>query len=113
VIAKISRGWGAGGLVRYLMGPGRFNEHTNQRVIASWDWAPELHQPSRDGSACGFDVRGLTQDLTLPAEAAGVAHQPRRPSRRGAAARSGTARCATPPATVCSPTPSGPRSPRT
>jgi hypothetical protein len=78
VIAKISRGWGAGGLVRYLMGPGRFNEHTNQRVIASWDWAPELHQPSRDGSACGFDVRGLTQDLTLPAEAAGVPHQ--RPS---------------------------------
>jgi hypothetical protein len=78
VIAKISRGWGAGGLVRYLMGPGRFNEHTNQRVIASWDWAPEFHQPPRDGSACGFDVRGLTQDLTLPAEAAGVPHQ--RPS---------------------------------
>jgi hypothetical protein len=76
VIAKISRGWGAGGLVRYLMGPGRFNEHTNQRVIASWDWAPELHQPSRDGSACGFDVRGLVQDLTLPAELAGVACWP-------------------------------------
>src|SRR3954463_14545275 len=75
VIAKVSRGWGAGGLVRYLMGPGRFNEHTNQRVIASWDWAPELHQPPRDGSACGFDVRGLTHDLTLPAEAAGVASQ--------------------------------------
>ena len=84
MIAKISRGWGAGGLVRYLMGPGRFNEHTNQRVIASWDWAPELHQPPRDGSACGFDVRGLTQDLTLPAEAAGVPHQRRsdEPTRR-------------------------------
>src|SRR5215213_3357866 len=84
VIAKISRGWGAGGLVRYLMGPGRFNEHTHQRVIASWDWAPELHQPSRDGSACGFYVRGLTQYLTLPAEAAGVAHQRRsdEPTRR-------------------------------
>ena len=78
MIAKVSRGWGAGRLLRYLMGPGRFNEHTNQRVIASWDWAPEFHQPPRDGSACGFDVRGLTQDLALAAEAAGVAHQ--RPS---------------------------------
>ena len=46
-------GLGAGGLVRYLMGPGRFNEHTNQRVIASWDGAPELHQPPRTGRRAG------------------------------------------------------------
>ena len=43
MIAKISRGWNAGGLLRYLMGPGRFNQHTDQRVIAAWDGAPELH----------------------------------------------------------------------
>lgn len=78
MIAKISRNWGVGGLVRYLMGPGKANEHTEQRVVGTWDWAPELHQPSRDGSVCGFDVRGLVQDLTLPAELAGVAH--RRPT---------------------------------
>ena len=35
------------------MGPGRFNEHTNQRVIASLGRAPEFHQPPRDGSAAG------------------------------------------------------------
>ncbi|MGH9089761.1 MAG: relaxase/mobilization nuclease domain-containing protein [Acidimicrobiales bacterium] len=37
MIAKISRGDDISGLVRYLMGPGRENEHTNQRVVASCD----------------------------------------------------------------------------
>lgn len=71
MIAKISRGWRVGGLVRYLMGPGRFNEHTNQHVIASWDGAPEMHQPERlpDGD---FDVAGLAAELADPAVAAGV-----------------------------------------
>lgn len=59
MIAKISRGWRVGGLVRYLMGPGRFNEHTNQRVIASWDGAPELHQPPAVGDG-RFDVEDLS-----------------------------------------------------
>ncbi|MCU1654613.1 MAG: hypothetical protein JWQ60_5762, partial [Pseudonocardia sp.] len=40
MIAKVSRGWRVGGLLRYLMGPGRANEHTEQRVVASWDGAP-------------------------------------------------------------------------
>jgi hypothetical protein len=72
MIAKISRGWRAGGLVRYLMGPGRFNEHTNQHVVASWDGDPQRHQPQQraDGE---FDVAGLVDELTEAAEAAGVA----------------------------------------
>ena len=41
MIAKISRGWRVAGLVAYLMGPGRFNAHTEQRVVASWDGHPE------------------------------------------------------------------------
>jgi hypothetical protein len=35
VIGPISRGDNAGGLVRYLLGPGRAAEHHNQRVIAA------------------------------------------------------------------------------
>jgi hypothetical protein len=65
-----------GRLLRYLMGPGQANEHTNQRVIATWDGAPHLHQPPRTGSVCGFDVRALTEDLNDPALAAGVPLQP-------------------------------------
>lgn len=37
MIAKISRGTDIVRLVRYLFGPGRYNEHTNQRVIAAAD----------------------------------------------------------------------------
>lgn len=71
MIAKVSRGWRAEGLIRYLMGPGRFNEHTGQRVVAAWDGAPEKHQPvqSPDGS---LDVRGLIDAISAPAAAAGV-----------------------------------------
>jgi hypothetical protein len=87
VIAKISPGWNIGGLVRYLMGPGRFNQHENQRVIATWDGAPELHQPPPNASVCGFDVAALTTDLNDPAVAAGIAHNAAErgpnPPRRG------------------------------
>jgi hypothetical protein len=71
VIAKISRGWRVGGLLRYLMGPGRFNEHTDQRVIASWDGAPEVHQPPAIGAG-QFDVAALSGEMADPAIAAGV-----------------------------------------
>lgn len=37
MISKALRGHDIGGLVRYLFGPGRANEHTNQRVVASSD----------------------------------------------------------------------------
>ena len=43
MIGKISKGASGRGLVRYLFGPGRANEHTDQRVIASGIslWAEE------------------------------------------------------------------------
>jgi Relaxase/Mobilisation nuclease domain len=37
VISKALRGHDVAGLVRYLFGPGRANEHTNQRVVACSD----------------------------------------------------------------------------
>ena len=54
MIAKVSRGSSGRGLIRYLFGPGRANEHTDQRVITS-------------GLALGVEVlagRGLsTQEI--------------------------------------------------
>jgi hypothetical protein len=71
VIAKISRGWRAQGLVAYLMGPGRFNEHTHQHVVASWDGMPHRHQPVLL-PAGGFEVSALADALTDPAVQAGI-----------------------------------------
>lgn len=71
MIAKITRGWGIYGLVHYLMGPGQFNEHVNQHVIATWDGAPEMHQPSPVGNGW-FDVSELADRLAEPADAAGI-----------------------------------------
>jgi hypothetical protein len=45
VIAKVLHGWRPAGLLYYLFGPGKFEEHENPRVVASWDDAPWLHQP--------------------------------------------------------------------
>lgn len=65
-----------GGLIRYLMGPGRFNEHTGQRVIAAWDEYSVTHQPAPREDVgprgCAFDVRELVERLRTPAEVGGV-----------------------------------------
>ncbi|WP_326698387.1 relaxase/mobilization nuclease domain-containing protein [Streptomyces sp. NBC_01754] len=37
MIAKISSGKSTAGLIRYLYGPGRANEHTDPYLVASWD----------------------------------------------------------------------------
>ena len=34
---KVVRGNDIGGLLRYLFGPGRANEHTNPHIVAAWD----------------------------------------------------------------------------
>jgi len=39
VITKMQRGTRTRGLVEYLFGPGRTEEHTNQRIVAAWDEA--------------------------------------------------------------------------
>lgn len=47
MIAKVLHGWRPGGLLAYLFGPGRHEEHRDPRVVASWDGAPWLHQPDK------------------------------------------------------------------
>jgi hypothetical protein len=36
MIGKVTRGSNIGGLLRYLYGPGKANEHTNPHLVASW-----------------------------------------------------------------------------
>jgi hypothetical protein len=71
MIPKVSRGYRIGGLIRYLMGPGRFNDHTNQQVIASWDGMPHTHQRVRN-QAGDFEVGDLVDRLSEPAQWSGV-----------------------------------------
>ena len=37
MITKVGRGSRMRGLVTYLFGPGKSDEHTNQRVVAAYD----------------------------------------------------------------------------
>lgn len=53
MIAKVMHGWRPGGLLRYLFGPGKHEEHRNPRVVASWDGAPWLHQPDKAAAVVG------------------------------------------------------------
>jgi len=64
VIAKVLRGRRVQGLIRYLYGPGRFNEHRNPRIVAGFD-APAALEPvlRPDGSR---DFRRLDALLTQP-----------------------------------------------
>jgi hypothetical protein len=63
VIGKVLRGKSAGGLVRYLFGPGRANDHTNAHVVAGWDDTAALEPPVTDGRR---DLRPLVAGLELP-----------------------------------------------
>lgn len=74
MISKVVRGWRVGGLVRYLMGQGRANEHTNQHVFASWDGNPQAHQPAQKSDGT-FDCDDLAAALADPAVAAGIPQQ--------------------------------------
>ncbi|GAA4009720.1 hypothetical protein GCM10022247_34820 [Allokutzneria multivorans] len=70
MIAKVVRGFKPAGLLKYLFGPGKFEEHQNQRVVASWDGAPWLHQPpQQDGQ---FDLRQLIHTIRQPSMDAGL-----------------------------------------
>jgi hypothetical protein len=83
VIAKVVHGYRPAGLLRYLFGPGRVEEHENPRVVASWDGAPFLHQPGKLGSvnldgervepgAFDFDLGPLTTTMQEVAQLAGL-----------------------------------------
>lgn len=64
MIAKITRGQRVGGLVHYLFGPGRANEHTNAHVVAGWDDPERLEPPFT--STGKRDFRPMIAHLNAP-----------------------------------------------
>jgi len=70
VIGKVLRGSDAAGLLRYLYGPGRANEHVRPRLVAGWD-DPVVLEPAvrADGRP---DLRRLADQLNAPLVAAGL-----------------------------------------
>jgi len=66
VIGKVAvRGTNTGGLLRYLFGPGRANEHTDPRVVAGFD-EPTALEPGAHPTRGGRDVRALAGLLDQP-----------------------------------------------
>ena len=69
MIGKVLRGQRPGGLLYYLFGPGRREEHADQHIIAGWRDPAELEPPLRpDGRR---DFRRLTGLLNQPHAALG------------------------------------------
>jgi hypothetical protein len=61
------RGTNVGGLLRYLFGPGKREEHTDARLVAPWAGAGDLADLEPAVTAGGRrDVRRLTELLTQP-----------------------------------------------
>jgi len=70
VIGRVYRGRKVGGLVRYLYGPGRHNEHQNPHLVASWSGCTpqELAVVEPEWAGLGErDYRGLVAELEAPA----------------------------------------------
>jgi len=70
VIGRVYRGGKVGGLVRYLYGPGRHNEHENPHLVASWSGCTpqELAVVEPEWTGVGErDYRGLVAELEAPA----------------------------------------------
>src|SRR3954451_13032712 len=59
------RGRKVGGLLRYLYGPGRANEHTDPHLVASWDDAPMALEPGLTPRG-RHDIRPLARLLEQP-----------------------------------------------
>ncbi len=68
MIGKVTRGSDLGGLLRYLFGPGRANEHTRPHLVASWrgDDPDALADLEPDQSRGRPDVADLTARMALP-----------------------------------------------
>jgi len=64
MIGKITHGCRVGGLIRYLYGPGKANEHIDPRVVAGWrepeDLEPEITRGGRR------DFRAMIDHLDMP-----------------------------------------------
>ncbi len=64
-----SYGCDVGGLLRYLYGPGKANEHENPHLIGAWDGAAHLLEPpvhARGGGRTSVSVSALAGRLTDP-----------------------------------------------
>lgn len=73
MITKVVHGWRVGGLIAYLMGPGRAEEHRNPQVIASWDGRDAVWQPQRSGPGeWDLELGPLIRAMQAPAVAAGL-----------------------------------------
>ena len=65
------RGTRVGGLLRYLFGPGKREEHVNPRLVAAWDGAGALSALEPPVGVEGRrDVRDLIDMLEQPLRAA-------------------------------------------
>ena len=69
MIGKVLRGHQPAGLIRYLYGPGRREEHRDPHVVAGWRTPVELEPPLRPRGR--RDYRRLTGLLTQPHTALG------------------------------------------
>ena len=70
MISKVIKGSNMHSLVRYLTGPGRANEHSNQHLVAASGTLEEtLGQALRDAAAHAFDA-GVGVTAEGPASAA-------------------------------------------
>ncbi|MBF5082386.1 relaxase/mobilization nuclease domain-containing protein [Quadrisphaera sp. INWT6] len=63
MIGKVTRGERVAGLLHYLFGPGRSNEHTDPHLAAAWDPVDELQPAVVDGR---HDLQVLTGLLVQP-----------------------------------------------
>lgn len=71
MITKVVHGWRVGGLIAYLMGPGRAQEHVRPRVIATWDGRDAAWQPARTSTG-KHELGPLIRAVRAPAVAAGL-----------------------------------------
>ena len=62
MIGKVLRGHRPAGLIWYLYGPGRREEHTDPHIVAGWRHPAELEPPLRPGGSRDFrQLNGLLQ----------------------------------------------------
>jgi len=73
VITKMQRGTRTRGLVEYLFGPGRAEEHTNQRIVAAWDeaWRGIVHPDGVQRALLTAEVDAPVHKLPGAAKPAG------------------------------------------
>ena len=84
MITKVVHGWRVGGLVAYLMGPGRAEEHRRPRVVASWDGRDTQWQPQSSGPGeWDLELGPLIRALRAPAVAAGLTEDGGAEGKRG------------------------------